>query len=243
VQLGDLVAEDRRDLVGLADGAIGVEQPFAEFVEGGPAPEDEVVAELDLGEEQPMLAAGVFSLAGGKERRETGQPLLAASDEVARLELVGKLLQALGPGAFPECVGVLLKIDVLLAHAVGQPMMLVEADPRRERQVRTHADENPPPALIIDIEVVLHDPALGELQMPAVGRLVADRDHDAGGFARLQHDDDLIRLGALEVRLDELVAAARRRLQDRNVPLLRPWLQPGLEAIGDAPQSIAAHRV
>jgi len=35
VQLGDLVAEDRGDLVWLADGPIGVEEPFAELVERG----------------------------------------------------------------------------------------------------------------------------------------------------------------------------------------------------------------
>jgi acyl-CoA synthetase (AMP-forming)/AMP-acid ligase II len=41
VQLGDLVAEDRGDLVWLADGPIGVEEPFAELVERGATMEDE----------------------------------------------------------------------------------------------------------------------------------------------------------------------------------------------------------
>jgi hypothetical protein len=40
--------------------------------------EDEVVAELDLGEEQPVLAAGVVPLFCGKEGSKTRQPLLAA---------------------------------------------------------------------------------------------------------------------------------------------------------------------
>jgi hypothetical protein len=84
MELGDPAAEDRRNLVWLTDGAIGVEEPLAEPVERGAAIEDEVVAKLGLGKEQPMMAAGVLSLVGGEERREAGEPLLAAGDEVAR---------------------------------------------------------------------------------------------------------------------------------------------------------------
>src|SRR4051794_24820978 len=58
---GDLAPEDHGDLVGLPDGSIGVEQAFAELVEGSAAPEDEIVAEFDLREEQSMLAAGMFA--------------------------------------------------------------------------------------------------------------------------------------------------------------------------------------
>jgi hypothetical protein len=38
----------------LTDRAIGVKQAFAQFVQRRAAPEDEIVAELDLREEQPM---------------------------------------------------------------------------------------------------------------------------------------------------------------------------------------------
>ena len=48
IELADLAAEDGGDLVRLADGAIGVEEPLAEPVERGAAIEDEVVAELGL---------------------------------------------------------------------------------------------------------------------------------------------------------------------------------------------------
>jgi hypothetical protein len=84
MELPDLAAEDPRDLVRLADGAIGVEEPFAELVERGATMEDEIVAELGLGKEQPIMAALVFSFGRGKERSEAGEPLLAADDEVAR---------------------------------------------------------------------------------------------------------------------------------------------------------------
>ena len=48
--LADLAAEDHRDLVGLPDRAIGVEQALTEFIECCAAIKDEVVAEFDLRE-------------------------------------------------------------------------------------------------------------------------------------------------------------------------------------------------
>ena len=67
------------------------------------AMEEEVVAELDLREEQPMLAAGLLPLPGGK--------------------------------AFKKGISTLLEVDAVLAHSVGGPVMLIEADPSGERKV------------------------------------------------------------------------------------------------------------
>ena len=75
-------------------------------------------------------------------------------------------------------------------------MVVVEADPRRERKIRAHAYEHAAPSFVVDVEIVLNDPALGELQMPAIAGLVADGDHDACWLARLQHDHDRIGFGA-----------------------------------------------
>ena len=79
VLFGDLAAEDDGDLVRLADGPVGVEQAFAQFVERGAATKDQIVAEFDLGEEQPVPAARLSPLCFGKERSEAGQPFLAAA--------------------------------------------------------------------------------------------------------------------------------------------------------------------
>jgi len=99
IELADLAAKDRGDLVGLADASIGIDEPLAEPVESGAAMEDEIVAELGLGEEESMLATGLLPLCCAKEWCKPGKPLLAAGDEVARHQLVGKLLQAFGFGA------------------------------------------------------------------------------------------------------------------------------------------------
>ena len=45
----------------------------------------------------------------------------------------GELLEAFGLSASREGIGTLLEVDALLPQAVGQPMMLVEADPGGER--------------------------------------------------------------------------------------------------------------
>ena len=60
----------------------GVEQPFIQGVQSGPFVEHEVVAVLDLGEEQPVLAAVVLTLGFGEERSEVSQPLLTAGQQV-----------------------------------------------------------------------------------------------------------------------------------------------------------------
>ena len=78
VLFGDLAAEDDGDLVRLADGPVGVEQTFPQFVERGAATKDQIVAEFDLREEQPVPAACLLALSCGEKRGETGQPFLAA---------------------------------------------------------------------------------------------------------------------------------------------------------------------
>ncbi len=72
--------------------------------------------------------------------------------------------------------------------------------------------------------------------MPAVGRLVADGNHDAGWLTRFENDDDRVRLGTLEIGLDKLVTTAFRCIQDRDFCVVRPTLQPLLEVVGDAVQ-------
>src|SRR5260370_32863916 len=79
--------------------------------------------------------------------------------------------------------------------------------------------------------------------MTAVELLVDDRCHNTRWFSGLQDDDDLIRLGSLEVRVDEFVAPALWRLNNRGVPLVGLILHPALKLLGGAAQDIAADRI
>ena len=82
VLLGDFATEDDRDLVRLADGAVGVEQAFAELVESGSPIKDQVVAEFDVREEQPVLTARLPALCFAEERGEARQPFAAAARQI-----------------------------------------------------------------------------------------------------------------------------------------------------------------
>src|SRR5712691_2090478 len=136
-----------------------------------------------------------------------------------------------------------MEIDAFLAHAVRQPVVLIETNPSRERKVRAHANKDPAPALVVDIKVVLHDPAVGDLKMPAVELLVADRRHDARRLSGFQDDDHLIRLCSLEVGVDKFVAPALWRLDNRGVPFVGLLGHPAGKLLGGAAQDIAADRI
>src|SRR5258705_8887992 len=115
---------------------------------------DEIVAVLDLREEQSVLAARMLSLSCGEEGREVRKPLLAAGHQIPRGERVGEVLQAIGSCAFQEGIGGLLESDAFLAHAVGQPMVLVEADTGGEWKVGADAHEHSPPVPVIDVSCI-----------------------------------------------------------------------------------------
>src|SRR5579859_3333209 len=130
--------------------------------------EDQVVAILYLREEQTVLTTNLLAFPVGNERSECSQPLLAASQQVLRGKRVGEFLQSCRIGTLQKRVGGLLKIDALFSHPNRQPVVLVEAYPRREGKVGTHADEHAAPVLVVQIEVELIDPTLLELQVRVV---------------------------------------------------------------------------
>src|SRR5580704_313402 len=79
-------------------------------------------------------------------------------------------------GAAQKGIRTLVEINAFFAHALCQAVVLGRTDARREQQVGAHAHEHRPPALIVYVKVVLHHPALRELQMPAVIFLMPDGD-------------------------------------------------------------------
>jgi hypothetical protein len=67
VLFGDLATEDDGDLLGLADGTIGIEQSLAELIQCGSPVKDQVVTIFNLREEEPVLTTRFFALALFKE--------------------------------------------------------------------------------------------------------------------------------------------------------------------------------
>jgi hypothetical protein len=168
------------------------------------------------------------------------QPLLAGGHQISRRERVGEFLQAIRRCAFQEGIGALLESDVVFAHPVGQPMVLIEADTGREWKVGADAHEHPSPVPAIDVKVVLNDPAIRDLKIPSIRDLVADGrhagSHDARWLARFEDNDDGVRLCSFEIRVDKFVATALRCLHDRDVALRGPLLHPALKLVGNVAQ-------
>jgi hypothetical protein len=131
-------------------------------------------------------------------------------------------LQAIRNCAFQEGIGGLLKSDAVLAHAVGQPMVLIETDTGGEWKVRADPHEHPSPIPVIDVKVVLNDPALRELEVPSVCDLVADGNHDPRRFSRLEDGHDGVRLGPFEIRVNKFSnhAVTQPRKEKRSQPCL-----------------------
>src|SRR5262249_54295783 len=65
--------------VRLSDHSIGIKQPLPKVVQRRTAMKDEVVAEFDLREEQPMLAARLLALFRCEEGGEPCQPFLTVN--------------------------------------------------------------------------------------------------------------------------------------------------------------------
>src|SRR5712692_7026410 len=242
IVFGDPAAKDHGQFRRLANRAIGIEEALAESVQGRPAAEDEIVAVFHLCEEEAMLTS-MLPLAWLKKRREGRQPLLTATLQVVRREGIGHFLQASRIAAAEEGVRTLPERDALGPQFVRDPVMLIQADACGEGKVRTHADEQATPRAVVDVKVVVHHPALGELQMPSVLGLLADGDQDPRRFACLEDRDDPIWLGLPEIRFDELVTILRRRIQNGSAPAHRPVLDPVMELVGNVAQKIPTHRI
>src|SRR5439155_26260743 len=145
VSLGDLAAEDRGEFRGLSNGPIGIEQALAERVQRSAPVEDQVVTVLDLREEESMLTAGRPPLRRREERREGAEPLLGTAIDIASGKAVGEYLKAGCIAAGEERIGLLAKPNALRPHLRGEPVMLIEADARREGEVGTESHEQAAP--------------------------------------------------------------------------------------------------
>jgi hypothetical protein len=102
-----------------------------------------------------------------------------------KLRVSSSLVRQRIPGA-----RTLLKIDAFGTHPVSQPVVLIEANARRKRQIGADAYEHPTTVLVVDVKVILHDPTLRQLQVPAL--LCPDGNHDPGRLPGFENDNHLI---------------------------------------------------
>ena len=129
----------------------------------------------------------------------------------------------------------------LLAQAIGEPVVLIQTHPRGEGKIGTDAYEHAPPVDIVEVDIVLVDPALPDFQVPAVILGVAVGNQDTGWFPRFQNDHDCVGLGAPEIGIHEVIPAAFGSVQDRHTPLPGVLHDPIPELVCDIPQEMACH--
>ncbi len=141
--------------------------------------------------------------------------------------------------ASEERIGTLLKIDALAAHAVSQPMVLIEANARCKGQIGTDANKHATPVLVVNVKVILHDPTLRQLKVPAV--FCADGNHDPSWFPGFENDHYVIFLGVLKVRIDKVITPSLRGIQNGRAPFLAPVLDPVLKLLGDIAPAVASN--
>jgi four helix bundle protein len=236
VMASDAAAEDQGEFVGLTNGAIGIQEPLLESIDGGATTEDQIVAKLHLREKRSVLNPGVLSLLGSEEGREVGQPFLGTANHIGGGEGISKFLQGFRIGALQEGVSTLSKPNATLLHTQGQPIMLIETDPSGKGKVGAKPYEDLSPMGVLDIEVVLLYPTPLQLQMPTV--VFPDGGQDGGGLACFDDGYNLIGLGTSEVALHKVIAPAWGIFLNGYAPFLGAVLGPIVILRGDVAQQL-----
>src|ERR1019366_6687468 len=92
------------------------------------------------------------------------------------------------------------KGDVLCLHPLGKPMMLIQTHASGKRKVRAYPHEHAAPMAVLNVEVILDDPALGHLEEPTIILLISVGYQNPCGFPRSEHRNHHVVLGALPIR-------------------------------------------
>ena len=180
-----------------------------------------------------MFDSSLLSFSGSEEWNQLPEPFAAAAGEIRCRQGIGDFLKDRRVSTTGKGIGGLLEADSPLDQAIGNPVMLVQAEASRKRQVGADPHKDAPPLGIVDVEVVLNDPALFQFQMPTVFLFCSDSRHDARGFPRLEDADDLVWHGRFEIPLHKLIAPAVRSIQNRCSPFLGSIDGPVLELCGN----------
>src|SRR6516162_31900 len=237
----DAPAKDEGELIGLTDSAICVDKSLLEGIDGSATTKDEIVTELHLRKKQPMLNSSVLSLFGSEKGRKASQPFLGTDDQIIAGERIGEFLQGLRVRTLHKSVRALLKADITLSQAHGQPVMLIETDASGEGEIGTDPHKHLPPVGVLDVEVVLLDPSPLQLQMPTV--VFPNGGHDGGGLARFDDGHDLVGLRASEVARHEVIAPTGRIFLNRYTPFLGAVFGPVVVLRSDVPQQLPTNGI
>jgi hypothetical protein len=128
------------------------------------------------------------------------------------------LLESLGIAAVQESIGALFEPNASFPHAVSEPEVLVKVEASSKREVRTDADEHPSELHVVQVEIILIDPAVFEFEVTAAGGFRSDADENPSGLSCFNDSDNLIGLYAFEVGVHELVTPVFGAFQNGGIP-------------------------
>jgi hypothetical protein len=92
--------------------------------------------------------------------------------------------------------------------------------------------------LVVNVKVVLYDPALNQLQVPAL--LCPDGNHDPGWFPGFENHYYLVFLGVPKLGIDKVVTSSLRRLQNGRAPFLATILNPIAKLLSDIAYAVGS---
>ena len=179
-----------------------------------------------------------------KEGDEASYPLVPTGDPIVARERIGYLLQHVWILTSAECILSLGKTDSGFGQMLGEPVVLIHTDAHRKGEIGAHAHKHRAPASILQVKIILIDPAMFNFQVPLVFVLVSNGHHDPSGFTRFEDDHHFIGLSSLKVGFDEGVTAILLDVvHDLYFPFLGTILYPAMIVTGDAAQQVASYGI
>jgi len=126
---------------------------------------------------------------------------------------------------------------------MGEPVVLIETYAGWKRKIGAKPDEHRSELSVIQVEVVLIDPAVFKVEVATAGVLGFDADKNPGQLSGLNDRDDLIGLCVLEIGFDKFVAPVVRRLKNGSLPGRGTVSHPVLILACDVTKNIPSDRV
>src|SRR5437879_4288629 len=212
--------EQQIDAIGTAEVEVIPDEGLKELPTVQRRVEDLGEADLQLPDGEAMTVAG-RAIGPGQRPRQSMLPAIEEPLHVARAQPIADALQASGIGTPAEAVVEAFEGEFLTARLLLGPLVRVEAQPNRVRQIAADLDEGWTPLAILQIEVVLIDvhrlAREGETHSRLPCLLVA---FEAGGLLLSDADEDdtvFIREAGVLLGGDGVFLLAAAEVDDRNI--------------------------
>ena len=148
--------KSKPDAVGASEIEILADDGFEEVAALHGTIEDLGQTDFELADREAMVVAG-RAFVGGHRPRQAMRPAVEEGLDVGGPERIAGGLQRVGVGAGQEAVVEALEANAIAAEALLHPLVAVETELHRIRQIGPDLQEGRAPVAIVDVEVVVVD--------------------------------------------------------------------------------------